>query len=622
MKKFKSWLLLILAAIMAFTIPVSAACNTDEEEPPYVAPPAVTTSLLSIELDTKRVKKDFFLGDNFTSNNLVVTATTQRSDSDTPVTRDVTASAKIDSSSFRRTKVGAYEIKVSYTLGTVTKSDSYTVTVSDIELTLNLGDFTTVYLVNSELDSFNEITATATTVRPGTDDVTEDVTADVVWNTEAVDKTKEGEYPVTATYETPDGVRRSASFNVSYVESREGLNVSLRSGVTDTIILDATTTSATIDISQIEVRKVDEWGKLIEGSAGVVTGYTTRLYKEASLIPAPSSGTQYTNLSSGTYQIWVEKESDTNPGYTLSGFALIYVVEDLVAGSFKKTSINDTAFRLGVDTLSRNWKYEVQLSSSGVKTLTAADVSVTGIDCLTETTGSTTRNAIVSYTYYDAKGVAKIQRITVPYTVKKDASQVLETNSYSYSAFNVGTDSRIPLTSADFVGVNAFLSVGPNATSVDARPATDSGIIEIKGEALQVTFKGVGTLEISARSTGESKHSNIGLKDKDGNFLAGIISNNAENAFELDYADKGVMYDVSGSNKAVPTIKFIVYEPGTYTIFNYNLDPEGSGTYNDYTRLYSIVKTDVYDNTARTATSTAFRSVGKYSEINLYNEEV
>ncbi|MDE5667059.1 MAG: hypothetical protein K2I29_02355, partial [Clostridia bacterium] len=123
-------------------------------------------------------------------------------------------------------------------------------------------------------------------------------------------------------------------------------------------------------------------------------------------------------------------------------------------------------------------------------------------------------------------------------------------------------------------------------------------------------------------STGESKHSNIGLKDKDGNFLAGIISNNAENAFELDYADKGVMYDVSGSNKAVPTIKFIVYEPGTYTIFNYNLDPEGSGTYTDYTRLYSIVKTDVYDNTAQTATATAFRSVGKYDEINLYNEEV
>ena len=51
------------------------------------------------------------------------------------------------------------------------------------------------------------------------------------------------------------------------------------------------------------------------------------------------------------------------------------------------------------------------------------------------------------------------------------------------------------------------------------KASSNPSCIEIKGDALAVTFTGTGTLTISVSSTGSTNWSSIALKDAAGNYI-------------------------------------------------------------------------------------------------------
>ncbi|MDE6597069.1 MAG: hypothetical protein K2K60_00330 [Clostridia bacterium] len=118
MKKLKFLLPLILALAMVFTIPFATACKKRDKN---------GGQLISISLDTSRVRQQFLRGEEFSSERLVVTAEVKKSKSTETI--DVTESADVDSSAFVNTTYGTYAIKVSYTLSGKTKEAEYNVSV-------------------------------------------------------------------------------------------------------------------------------------------------------------------------------------------------------------------------------------------------------------------------------------------------------------------------------------------------------------------------------------------------------------------------------------------------------------------------------------------------------------
>ena len=98
--------------------------------------------------------------------------------------------------------------------------------------------------------------------------------------------------------------------------------------------------------------------------------------------------------------------------------------------------------------------------------------------------------------------------------------------------------------------------------------------MEIKGEALTVTFTGTGTLTIGAASTGGSNDSSIGVKDSTGS------------AVEAATASTDGYYVVHGTSETLLT--FNITAPGTYTIWTNTTD------YNRATRISSLGVVDNY----------------------------
>ena len=145
--------------------------------------------------------------------------------------------------------------------------------------------------------------------------------------------------------------------------------------------------------------------------------------------------------------------------------------------------------------------------------------------------------------------------------------------------------------------------------------------VDVRGDALSVTFNGVGTLEVRARSTDNSNLSSIGLKrytsDTEYEYIAGTYSSN--NVQTLDYVE-GPMYQVTGDGYS--SITFTIDKAGVYIICTNDNNPEGDEIFNRNTRIQGIVMNDIYD-TASTASiadvTSTLSAVGKIGNFDLYN---
>ncbi len=124
MKKIKGILLALLAVVMALAIPMTAACDVDDNEEP------AGKTLEAISLDVSNAAKYFNEGDNFSAEGLVIIASFN--DAGELKTENLAYNAEgvsVDSSAYDKTKLGDYVINVSYTYSGVTKASEYTVAV-------------------------------------------------------------------------------------------------------------------------------------------------------------------------------------------------------------------------------------------------------------------------------------------------------------------------------------------------------------------------------------------------------------------------------------------------------------------------------------------------------------
>ncbi|MBE6136797.1 MAG: hypothetical protein E7176_00170 [Erysipelotrichaceae bacterium] len=212
-----------------------------------------------------------------------------------------------------------------------------------------------------------------------------------------------------------------------------------------------------------------------------------------------------------------------------------------------------------------------------------------------------------------------VYSIDVKYTdfvdMKYDVEEVVETvtNNYSfdYSAIDTtkltkvdqnsdsvvdesDTYDKAQINNATFAETaNSFLTVG-DSTKVTYR--TSGSCIETKDDNLTVTFVGTGTITISFASTGGSNISALGLKDSEGNWIAGTTTDATLIAEGVQGGKTGSLanytaeeygaYSVTGSTYV--TVTFTIEEAGTYTI------SAPSTTNGRGTRINSIVMVDNY----------------------------
>lgn len=162
--------------------------------------------------------------------------------------------------------------------------------------------------------------------------------------------------------------------------------------------------------------------------------------------------------------------------------------------------------------------------------------------------------------------------------------ETITPHNFSFKYSDISAADQTNLTQEDF-GADSFIKlVGGNAT-VQYR----SSGIDIRKEALSVTFQGTGTITISAMSTNSTSNvSSIALKAEDGTFIEASIDDNVIKDDNNNY------YAVTGNK--VGKLTFTVTEPGTYIIVTFDsvmIDGTSTGTARN-TRIVSIEMIDNY----------------------------
>ena len=198
MKKLKVVLSVVLALVLALSLASGCVSGTDTSG----------YELVSIAVDTANAKTEFDVGEEFTSDGIVVTATRRNVNDDTTDTVDVTADAVIDSDSYRP-YVGEYEINISYTLGNITKSATYTVSVKYtvvttlVRLELEESSVKTSFFVGEEFsaEGLTGVVRLRDTAGSSITARTEEVTLeDLVVDSSEYKKDTVGVYTITVSY--------------------------------------------------------------------------------------------------------------------------------------------------------------------------------------------------------------------------------------------------------------------------------------------------------------------------------------------------------------------------------------------------------------------------------------
>ncbi len=546
MKKLKLIVPVLLAAVMLLTIPFSAACKKKNDK--------VTTELQSITLNTDNVKTDYYTGQNFDSLNLIVTATFKKSDQKDTYTEDVSESAVIDSSAFKKNAIGTYAINVSYTYEEQTKSASYNVKVSEASLTVDTAAVKTRYLTGETLDKtglkvYSNILAPGAT-EPTVTEVTS--SASVNWN--AVDLTKEGEYTVSVTARI-GGSNLNASFTVSVITPRNGLDVQLAEGVESVINLTADNPTASINPDAIVVKQSDAFG-ILGDTPLTAAQYDVKVFNKQEEV------TDFTALKGGVYQIWASLKE--NP--EIEGFALIYVNNEIVDIEFTGGDVKQMAG--SVDNITPTWTYLATYVNGDTKVVKASEVTVENFN--PKTVGKNT--ATVNYTDANAQGVEKTVSTTVDYEITSAEGAIEYSFSYSELQATIlaalkAADSTVTAV-PDKTGLkqeyfnsasNRFIGLIGTLDKND-QYRSSNGCFEVKGEKIALTFLGTGTLTVGFASTGGKNESRLAVIDSEGNILTANVGGTTANKVD---GEEGV-YTVTGTSYA--TVTYTITEPGVYKI--------------------------------------------------------
>lgn len=160
--------------------------------------------IVSLSVDTSQAKVDYYLTEEFDSNNVKVTANYRDLSS-----ADITSKVTFDSSSFNNQKEGVYNIGVSYIDDEQQLYASYNVTVNNIlslltepyivGLNLDLSTIKTNYQHGEEIEDYSNLKATLV-LSNGTEQTITKEDANLTIDTSNVDMNKAGFYDVLVSY--------------------------------------------------------------------------------------------------------------------------------------------------------------------------------------------------------------------------------------------------------------------------------------------------------------------------------------------------------------------------------------------------------------------------------------
>ena len=416
MKKLKALLAAALACVFALSL---AGCTPEQSEEP--AADELVLSL--VEVDTTNAKTEFFVGEQFSTEGLVVTRSGRNLTQETVFYQEEVPldECTIDSSAFKSDTVGEYVITVSYTLGEVTKSDEYTVSVvrpvRPYRLILDESGAKKMFGIGEEFSS-DGLKATAFDYDYSAQKELEpyDVTASIAVDSSAYNAEVAGSYEIVVSY-TKDETTIQASYNVS-VKVGAGLEIVLpEDAVVDAngaMSVDLQKGGTTVDFGDWVVNQVNANG----GVDKVVTeDITFEVYNAAT--PVAVNGTSFTATEGGAYNVWAVLEGyqlpDSEETFTLKSFVIIYVMDSLKSITFNADASGTLVTQpAGSDIISKTWTFTATYSSGATKQLTAEDVVIEG---LTTTAVTAAGVANISYTEPNAKGDSMSANTTVNYTI-------------------------------------------------------------------------------------------------------------------------------------------------------------------------------------------------------------
>lgn len=268
MKKFKHIIVLLLALIMAITIPL-AACDSCSSK---------KKTLQSISLNTDNVKKEYLYGETFTAEGLVVTAVILNTKKNT--TEEITLEESeytVVSGSFRSDYASEYTITVSYTYRKVTKTADYNVTVSSglLSIALDTSKAKTLFYTG---DSYSSAGLVVTAKLINESEPKTVAVSDCEIDTSAFDNTKAGKYDIKVSY-TAQGATKTAVYQVKVIDILDRIELNLANvttkfytdkNATDTFNTDGVAATAYIwnrETNELESKAVEYKDLKIDDSA-------------------------------------------------------------------------------------------------------------------------------------------------------------------------------------------------------------------------------------------------------------------------------------------------------------------------------------------------------------------
>ncbi len=464
MKKLKQLIVFCLVAVMALAF---SACGEESKE------------LTSISVDSSAAKTEYTVGEEFSSDGIVVTANYSDSSTETVSSGNYT----VDSSAYSSTTAGTYSIVVSYS----GMSASYSVTVSEAavvttvklsSISLNTDAATTLFYVGQDFDSTGlVVTANFDDNSTATVSLTD---SDLTIDRSAYVKSEVGTYRINVYY-TYGSTTKSANYSVEVTDvvPMAGLDIYADDEIVReiTYTLSSENPSVLLSADDLTVYLHEILDSGTNDYALTSSEYTVKYFDSNQ--NELTTEAQRTVSSAGIYQIWVYSsytESAYGVTYEISSFVKVEVVNGVVSLALDNTNTSAVYTQVaGADKISSTWTYTATYANGDVKTLTADDVTVT----LDTKTVSASSVATVSYVENDVTVTCE-----VPYSITEEQKKEGIT---SYTMTYAATDSSFAITWGENEDTNGTVTI------------TDSGITTWK-DKIKSTEDGTVTYQYAVET--------------------------------------------------------------------------------------------------------------------------
>ena len=595
MKKLKLLLSSLLACVLAFSLAgCSANCGGDDGPTDEPGDDEVVGTLVMIDVDSSAAKTEYFCGDEFTSEGLVVTSYIRTGTGTGSITQTTLEADQytVDSSAFNTEEAGTYTITVSYTYGEVTRDANYNVTVVEpVRVSRLVIDTTGARTIFNNGDEFfsEGLTATAidTDYRTNTDLTPYDVTNDIAINSAAYDADTDGDYTIGVSY-TKEGTTVETSYTVK-VMTAAGLKVVLPTDETTNAVIDTydyVTSGTEIDITDIEVYEADANGVADDAQPLDKANLTFKAYLGHADNEYTITNNIFTADQTGAYTIEaVYEDYVLSNGETtdLIGFAIVYVVDELKSLEFAGGTTTQTA---GADVMTPTWTFTATYASGLTKPLTAEEVEIEGVVTNVATDAGV---AMVTYSEVNAKGETMTVTEEVTYTVTERQAAVSGIAGIGFDNMNSGSYNVVyDATTHGTPSINDPNNIVTNATINGARSGKTDNWEIIEDPTVIATDSGDVTINKAFKLRGGSytTRRNVQIElPADATYTINIWASNS-NAGRYVVAYNGTDsswhfdYDMNGASVTSPNAPaYAVGEAVTSSVSKRTLLNAAGGTY-------------------------------------------